>query len=153
MQRCRRYVPTRADRLEDRLALSHGTIHRAAPLVHPHGHAAAPAAAIALSGTIAGATPLVGSGTVSPLGAVTGTGRLTARGGEPVTYTGTVTLVGADGSLTASLFGRPVGPEHPGEPVALTYTITGGTGAFAGATGRGPATYTPTGGFSVTFGD
>ncbi len=157
MRQRTRLVPILEDRLEDRLVLSHGAIHQAAHVVHHHAHAAAPAAAIALNGTVEGTTPLDGSGTVSPLGAVTSSGTLRARGGEPVVYTGTITLVGDAGSITASLSGRLFGPQYPGEKVSLTYTITGGTGKFRGATGSGRAVYSPVisspaGDFALTFG-
>jgi hypothetical protein len=92
---------------------------------------------------------------VRPLGAVTSTGTLSAHGAEPVTFTGTVTLTGKTGSITASLFGRLFGAQYPGEPVNLTYTITGGTGTFAGASGSGRAVFRPlisaTGGFELSF--
>jgi hypothetical protein len=151
------------NRLENRLVLSHSAIHQAAHVVHHQGdhlghHQSAlahPSVVISLSGSVESQEPLNGSGIVSPLGAVTSTGTLTAHGAEPVTYTGTVTLVGRTGSVTASLFGRLFGPQYPGEPVNLTYTITGGTGAFAGASGSGRAVFRPlisaTGGFELSF--
>ncbi len=83
---------------------------------------------------------------------------MTASGAEPVNYTGTVTLVGASGSITASLVGRVFGPSVLGAPIKLTYTITGGTGAFEGATGSGKAVFSPSiasqaGEVALTFGD
>jgi hypothetical protein len=82
---------------------------------------------------------------------------LKASGAEPVVYTGDITLVGATGTITASLSGRLFGPNRLGETIDLTYTITGGTGAFQGAAGSGEAFFTPTGfnvsgGFSLSFG-
>jgi hypothetical protein len=157
MKRSNRYVPTLADRLEDRLVLSHAAIHHAAHIVHHRGQISRPVGAIVLNGTIEGKSPLVGSGTVTPLGSVTSTGSLTARGAEPVVYSGTVTLAGANGSITASLFGLLFGPQRLGQKVALTYTITGGTGAYQGATGSGkaidsPIIKSPAGDFALTFG-
>jgi hypothetical protein len=119
------------------------------------------AATVVLSGTVEGQTPLDGSGTVGPLGAVTSTGTLTAWGAEPVTYAGTITLVGATGSVTASLSGLLFGPDRLGETINLTYTITGGTGAFQGASGSGKASFTAmnsstataANGFVLAFGD
>jgi hypothetical protein len=148
------FAPQLADPLEDRLVLSHGAPHHAALIGHHlSSHHMTPAAAIALSGTITGTIALDGSGTVSPLGNVTSSGSLTSRGAEPVRFSGTVTLVGSHGTITASLYGILAGPERPFEPVTLTYTITGGTGAFQGDSGSGRATYTPiSGGFSLTFG-
>jgi hypothetical protein len=83
---------------------------------------------------------------------------LTASGAEPVTYTGEITLVGATGSITANLSGLLFGPDHLGETIHLTYTITAGTGAFQGASGSGRAFFTamgfsPSDGFVLTFGD
>ena len=105
--------------------------------------------AIVLNGTVQGRTPLSGSGKIGPLGAVTSTGSLKVSGAEPVTYSGTMTLAGASGSITLSLFGRLFGPNRLGAPIDLTYTITGGTGAFQGATGSGTAIFSPSG-FSST---
>ena len=45
------------------------------------------------------------------------------------------------GTITVSLFGRVFGPSRLGVPIKLTYTIIGGTGAFAGVTGSGKAVY------------
>jgi hypothetical protein len=83
---------------------------------------------------------------------------LTASGAEPVKYTGTVTLVGASGSITVRLVGQVFGPSILGAPIDLTYTITGGTGAFKGATGSGKAVFSPSlasraGEVALTFGD
>jgi hypothetical protein len=122
------------------------------------GGAGSTAATVALTGTVHGGTTLAGSGTISPLGSVTSSGMLKTSGAEPVVYTGDITLVGATGSITASLSGRLFGPNRLGETIDLTYTITGGTGAFQGATGSGQAFFTPTsfdvsGGFSLTFGN
>jgi hypothetical protein len=157
MKRSNRYVPTLADRLEDRLVLSQAAIHHAAHIVHHRGQINRPMGAIVLNGTIEGASPLAGSGTVTPLGSVTSKGSLAARGAEPVVYSGTVTLVGAKGSITASLTGLLIGPQRLGQKVTLTDTITGGTGAFRGATGSGKVIYSPiinspAGDFALTFG-
>jgi hypothetical protein len=92
-----------------------------------------------LSGQIEGQQPLDGSGTIGPMGAVTSTGTLSASGAEPMNYSGTVTLVGSSGSVTLSLSGRVFGPVSIGQSVDLTYTITGGTGAYQHATGSGKA--------------
>jgi hypothetical protein len=75
-----------------------------------------------------------------------------------VNYSGTVTLVAASGSITASLSARVFGPTVLGAPIDLTYTITGGTGAFAGATGSGKAVFSPSiashpGEVALTFGN
>jgi hypothetical protein len=57
-------------------------------------------------------------------------------------YKGVVTLVGASGSVTLGLSGEVFGPLRLGGKIDLTYTITGGTGAFQGATGSGKADLT-----------
>jgi hypothetical protein len=150
------FAPQLADRLEDRLVLSHGAAHHAALIGHHHhlgNHQATPDVAIALKGTITGISALDGSGTVSPLGSVTSSGYLTSRGAEPVRFSGSITLAGSHGTITAKLYGILAGPERPFEPVSLTYTITGGTGAYQGDSGSGYATYAPrSGGFTLTFG-
>jgi hypothetical protein len=104
---------------------------------------------ILLSGAVHGSTQiqgsvtgLNGSGTVGALGAVTSKGSLKSSGAEPVIYSGTVTLVGSTGSVTVDLSGRVFGPTRLGQPINLTYTIAGGTGAFQGASGSGPASLT-----------
>src|SRR5262249_3664378 len=119
---------------------------------------APPATAVVLNGTVEGRTSQGASGTVGPLGTVTSSWTLTASGAEPVKYAGTVTLVGASGSITASLGGQGVGAAIICAPIDLTYTITGGTGAFKGATGSGKAVFSPSlasraGEVALTFGD
>lgn len=110
------------------------------PETNPSAPGVGPASTtVVLSGQVEGKQPLDGSGTVGPLGAVTMTGTLSASGAEPVNYSGTVTLVGSSGSVTLSLSGRLFGPNYIGETVDLTYTITGGTGAYQDATGSGKA--------------
>ncbi len=83
---------------------------------------------------------LTGSGTVGPLGAVQATGTIALPGFVFSGHaTGTFQLTGAQGSVTVSL----LGPSQPGFatklPTDLQYTITGGTGAYASATGGGTA--------------
>src|SRR4029077_2266672 len=75
-----------------------------------------------------------------------------------VTYTGTLTLAGASGTITASLAGQVFGPSRLGVPIRLTYTITRGTGAYAGVTGAGRPVYSPSlasqaNSVALTFGD
>jgi hypothetical protein len=69
-----------------------------------------------------------------------------------------VTVGGIYGSVTATLSGQVSSSSDLNEPVKLTYTITGGTGAWAGATGSGVAflqlSQTASGeGFILTFGN
>jgi hypothetical protein len=196
MRRRKAYTPIAVDRLEDRLTLSHLGIHPAAHVAHrraahtAHHRAASvgdhlsgsappapvttppapatgsPAMPLVLSGKIEGPTPMVGTGTISPLGAVSSSGTLRASSAEPMTYKGTVTLVGASGSITLNLSGQHLGPQQIGRTIDLAYTITGGTGAFESATGSGKAVLSfelpsvprpspfPSGGAVVlTFGD
>jgi hypothetical protein len=113
---------------------------------------------VVLNGTVEGNTSQSASGTVNPLGMVTSSWTLMAMGAEPVNYSGTVTLMASSGSITASLSGQVFGPTVLGAPIDLTYTITGGTGAFAGATGSGKAVFSPRitsqpGKVALTFGD
>jgi hypothetical protein len=96
---------------------------------------------------------------VSPLGPGLSTVTLTTSGTGTVTYSGTITIGGIHGTVTASLSGQVSGSSAQGASVDLTYTITGGTGAFAGATGTGAAVLqastTPTGAqsYTLTFGN
>jgi hypothetical protein len=123
------------------------------------GHGSAPSAAaqqvLALGGQVSGVWQtdfplnpdvgqgqmLRGGGIVSPLGTVQMTGHLHMPGfiaqGQAV---GTVTLSNAAGSVTLQL----VGPPEPGfgpPPATFQYTITGGTGQYAGATSSGTVVF------------
>jgi hypothetical protein len=84
---------------------------------------------------------LRGGGVVSPLGTVQMTGVLNVLGpiGQGETL-GTVTLSNAAGSVTL----RFVGPPQQGLgalPANFHYTITGGTGQYAGASGSGAVAF------------
>jgi hypothetical protein len=57
---------------------------------------------------------------------------------------GTITLIGSAGSVTVDLAGRVFGPTRLGQPIVLTYSVTGGTGLFQGASGSGQASFTLT---------
>ena len=87
---------------------------------------------------------LTGSGTVQPLGAVEANGTLHLTGfirrGEA---TGTLTLTNAQGSVRLKLVGPPQ-RGFSGPPATFHDKITGGTGAYAHATGRGTAGLTET---------
>ncbi len=127
----------------------------------PHGAAQVAASShkvhLALNGSIGGpnsstvtnpdvgaSLSLDGSGRVAPLGQVSSTGSLHMTGFIKTGHaTGTLTLEGPKGSVTLALEG-PSQAGFSGPPSALTYTITGGTGPYAGATGRGTATLTTT---------
>jgi hypothetical protein len=89
---------------------------------------------------------LTGSGTVKPLGNVQANGTLHLTGfvaqGEA---TGTLTLTTGRGRVTLALVGPPQ-PGFSGPPSSFHYTITGGTGRFAHATGSGTAGFTETSG-------
>jgi hypothetical protein len=96
---------------------------------------------------------LTGSGMVQPLGSVQATGTVsvpasTTQGGQE---TATITLTGAQGTITLSLTppsasqqtaylgssGQGSQATEPNPATPFTYTITGGTGAYASATGSG----------------
>jgi hypothetical protein len=84
---------------------------------------------------------LTGSGMVAPLGQVRMRGELHTPGfvlhGET---TGTITLQNGKGSVTVRLIGPPqLGFSVP--PTTFHYTIVGGTGHYAGASGSGRATF------------
>jgi hypothetical protein len=108
---------------------------------------------LALSGSIGGPSSsavtnpdvgasfsLDGSGRVAPLGQVSSTGSLHLTGFIATGHaTGTLTLRNAKGTVTLALTG-PSQPGFSGPPSSLSYTVTGGTGLYAKATGRGTAT-------------
>jgi hypothetical protein len=80
-----------------------------------------------------------GWGTVQPLGRVQASGDLQIPGflrmGQ---WRGKLTLTDARGSLTLSLLG-PLAGDFSKTPGTLSYTITGGTGQYAGTSGHGTA--------------
>jgi hypothetical protein len=153
MKSSRRFRP-RLEQLEDRIALNSSptplTLSTSpVPLDH-QAHSAS--AHTHLSGEVSGtwsAQPpppdggttqsLTGTGQVAPLGTVQATGTLVTPGfvGTGQT-TGTMTLTTASGSITIQLAGPPQ-PGFSGPPTRFHFTITGGTGSFAGATGQGRA--------------
>lgn len=92
-----------------------------------------------------GAYQLSGNGTLAPLGPVRVAGSLQSPGliAQGRT-TGALTLTSAQGTLTLALSG----PSQAGDssqaggsppPSSLTYSVTGGTGAYAGEHGTGTA--------------
>jgi hypothetical protein len=117
----------------------------AAQHVRPHPHR------LSLKGRVTGiwgaeSTPpdtgshqtLTGSGTVQPLGAVGASAFLDVPGFIKVARAhGRLTLANTQGSITLDLVGL-LG-KGSGVPTTLTYTITGGTGKYAGASGTGKA--------------
>ena len=165
MTRARRCRP-QVEPLEERTVPSavHGPAH-AAPVAHHHHvkhrhhHAPQPAPpgqglGQVLSGQVSGTwttqpglpdtgteQTLTGAGTVQPLGPVQATGTLHTPGfilrGET---TGTLTLSNANGSVTLRLVGPPQ-PGFSGPPPTFTYTVVGGTGAYAGASGTGTVAF------------
>lgn len=112
----------------------------------------AQAADVAFSGSVAGAVSNVGDPSVcssgffhtyvlptagtSPLGAFTYSSDVCQAAGQPIT--GTFNIVLGDGSLSGTQVGMAT-PVPPFPPtlfnLLINYTITGGTGAYAGATG------------------
>jgi hypothetical protein len=109
-----------------------------------------------LRGTYKGvATPLVGNtlagftysipggGNLSPMGAVTGIGTLSIPGKNSVNVNAVgilvLTTVSKSAATTGSVTLRLKGPKQSGgaTPATLTYTITGGSGNYTGATGSG----------------
>ena len=86
---------------------------------------------------------LTGTGTLTPLGAVSLSGEVSNSGDDA---TGTITLKGASGTVTLSLTPYVTGPVravgYPGPPIpaAYIYTITSATGSYSGLSGRGEVT-------------
>jgi hypothetical protein len=82
---------------------------------------------------------LTGSGSVQPLGAVGASADLQLPGFVALGQAqGRLTLANTHGSITLALVGPPQ-QGFGGPPASLTYTITGGTGKYAGASGAGRA--------------
>ncbi len=78
-----------------------------------------------------------GSGTVAPLGLVQASGSLALPGFIAGGHAqGSITLANSQGTVTFELLG-PLQPGYSAPPARLRYTVTGGTGAYAGATGHG----------------
>jgi hypothetical protein len=77
---------------------------------------------------------LSGMGSVNPLGSVSATGTLNI---SAATANGTFVLTNSKGSITVHLSGQAPMPDFV--PATLTYSIIGGTGAYAGDSGVGVA--------------
>ena len=119
-------------------ALRKGTaVHPTSAAVHPHG---------SIAGTYTTSTPVAdagttysfaGSGVVKPLGTTTVSGNIALPGFVASGFaTGTLTLTGPNGTVTLSL----KGPRQKGFgplPSNLSFTISSGTGSYAGAKGSG----------------
>jgi hypothetical protein len=83
---------------------------------------------------------LTGSGTVQPLGFTHAIGNLQMPGFVVTGRVhGTLTLSGAQGRIALDLVSDPM-KGFGSAPTRWTYTITGGTAKFAGASGTGRAT-------------
>jgi hypothetical protein len=171
MRQRHRFVPTASNRLEDRVALSHGMMGPAAAQVVRLAAGARQAQTLDLRGTIFG-TEVPTSGAsgvvlraakayVYPLRKVSTVGTLSIRSGEPTAYDGMLTLTALNhpGAIQVHISGIQGGPTGP--PANLSYEIVGGRGDFRGATGRGNVVFVqelPVGrgnrrGFTLTFGD
>ena len=145
------FVPTAPDPLEWRVVLSQGMI--ASAMVGPVATALPRTHVFDLHGTVKGvflppppvlsaALPgnlLNGTGSVSPLGQVRLAGTFSIRSGEPTFYDGRVSLSNGRGSLHVHIFGIVGGPSGP--PAHLRYQITGGSGHYQGARGKGDVVY------------
>ncbi len=98
--------------------------------------------ALDLSTTSSEPTTFDGYGQVRPLGPVrvTGTFHLLITSGVP---SGTVTVSNSEGSVELRLKspGFPASNGYFHAPTVFTYTIDGGTGAYAGASGHGRVHY------------
>ncbi len=146
------FAPAVPDRLEGRVVLSHGmmtpALVGAAVSTPPQKHVIdlqgtvkgfATPSPLASASAIPGALLLHGKGTVAPLGAVGLVGTLSIRSGEPTFYDGRVSLSNGRGSVQVHIFGIVGGPSGP--PAHLHYEITGGSGLYRGATGKGDVVY------------
>lgn len=145
------------ENLESRTLLSVAPITHVAPSRQAGGSRIAvihrPTARRHLRGSATGSytTPLVnpdvgheydimGSGTISPVGATTVAGRINTPGnvarGSAI---GQITLSGPHGALTLSVHG-PIEPGFGPLPARLAFTIASGTGTYLGARGSGHVT-------------
>jgi hypothetical protein len=150
----KRYWRPEVEALEERTVLSAGL--RLAPVApSPVAHSGHHnRQVLALDGSVSGTwqkrftlpdtggdQALTGGGKVAPLGQVRMRGELHTPGfiaqGQTV---GTITLTNAKGSVTVQLVGPPQ-PGFSGPPSMFHYTILGGTGQYAGASGSGGATF------------
>jgi hypothetical protein len=100
---------------------------------------------------------LTGVGHFGRLGDVTITGSLEGVGSAGGRATGTLTLVGATGSVTIQLLGRAQGA-NAALPSQWSYVVTGGTGILQGLSGHGtlslvtlPQGNTGSGSFSIAI--
>lgn len=168
MRKRHAFVPTASGRLEDRVALSQGMMPAVAAQVGRLEVGARQARTLDLRGTTFGiAVPTTGGASlmarrafVYPLGKVTTLGSLSIQSGERTSYDGTLNLtqIFGRGTLQVRISGSQAGPAS--SPANLNYEITGGRGAFRGATGTGNVVLDPglTGGgartrFTMTFGE
>lgn len=87
---------------------------------------------------ITGRLKLPGFGEFLALGSVRFPGAQTAN---PTGAAGRITLHDYKGTITIDLHSLPR-PQYSGVPFEMVYTITGGTGAYAGLKGYGLATFT-----------
>jgi hypothetical protein len=156
MSTTRRWRPV-VEALEDRTALSMamGLAGQLSAVLPPGQHAAHQHLTLlgAVTGTwsrvpivpdVGGEQNLNGAGTVQPLGAVQASGHLrtpgfVAHGRAEATFT----LTAAGGSITVRLVG-PLQRGFSSPPAHFHYTIKGGTGKYAGASGSGKATFQET---------
>jgi hypothetical protein len=142
----KRFNPS-VDGLESRLALSHASGSAViASILAAQSHP------IRLSGTIHGtATRQVLNPDVGALFHITASGRLAGLGNVTASgeangtgfisqgrSTGSLTITNSKGSFTLMLEG-PIQPGFTGLPSSYQFTISGGTGAYVGATGMGTA--------------
>jgi hypothetical protein len=162
MERKRRSRPV-VESLEDKWLLNAAgaSVVAAARAVHKAGQAP-----LSLSGTVqgtwmrvftipdtGGTQNLSGSGKVPPVGSVQASGTLhtpgfIARGRT----TGTLTLSNSHGSITLNLVGAMDQPGFSAPPASFNFTVAGGTGQFAHATGTGTASFQEnTSSFSLTL--
>jgi hypothetical protein len=145
---------------------------RLVAMLHDKAIVTAAAKNVSLDGAIAGKYSLAptsitlgagyvfnGSGTAGDLGAVSAHGLVTipVLSATPPHATGTITLTHTGPSASAVLNSVTLAVTGPaqaasaGFPGTLTFTITGGTGAFAGATGAGTIAVTLNNDLTFTF--
>ena len=165
MRSKRTLIPGSVEPLEDRLVLSHGVAVQPALLSSAYMRLSAstlPPVSIhqmSLNGTLTGSftkwpslqasgsnllTILKGSGFVSPVGTVGAGGSITTSITQSPTKVGpqgTVTLTNSQGSLTLQL-SIPVGQVYSPLSIDFEFSIVKGTGAYAGAAGKGTADLT-----------
>jgi hypothetical protein len=130
--------PLRFEALEDRIFLSTTQTHLHAAAVHGRASHAQPISGTLqiISGSTSNTQQLTGTGNLSPLGSVTVTGTFTQHSNG--TGKAVVTLTGSQGAIDINVTVKNTHASQGSQQ--MHFTITGGSGSYAHASGQGTAT-------------